>query len=110
MRSCDDKILNNQDDVASNGVLKSDEGNVNLSHSKRELRKLTRSFNKAAILFLELDLNDDHIETFRKEFINLTMLYVKLIDLLEIFVKLSKADYENDEKEYSEKIDWLHTQ
>ena len=74
------------------------------------MRKLTRSFNKAAISFLELDLNDDHIKTFRKEFINLTMLYVKLIDLLEIFVKLSKTDHENDEEEYSEKIDWVQTQ
>ena len=38
------------------------------------------------------------------------MLYIKLIDLLEIFVKLSKADDENDEEEYSEKIDWVQTQ
>ena len=56
MRSCDDKILNNQDNIASSDVLRSDEGNVfKTSHSKRELRKLIRSYNKAAISFLEID-------------------------------------------------------
>ena len=35
MRSCDDKILNNQDDVASNGVLRSDKGML-ISHIQKE--------------------------------------------------------------------------
>ena len=58
---------------------------VKTSRLKRDLRELTRSSNKAAISFSKLDLDGDQIETFAKEFIDLTMLNVKRIDLLEIY-------------------------
>ena len=64
-----------------NGVLRSGEGNVvYISYSKRDLRKMTRSFNKAVTSFFELDINENQIETFRKKFIDLTMFYTKLVN------------------------------